>query len=84
VGKANHPANTPPVACPPLPSLRAKRSNPELKQRLDCFVASAPRNDGSSIFDGRGAKSAFAHHDHPGKLARPAKTELAARRHHPA
>src|ERR1700754_2397554 len=31
-----------------FPSLRAKRSNPEsraLKQRLDCFVASAPRND---------------------------------------
>jgi hypothetical protein len=28
------------------PSLRAKRSNPELQARLDCFVASAPRNDG--------------------------------------
>ncbi|WIG53042.1 MAG: hypothetical protein OJF48_003962 [Afipia sp.] len=27
-------------------SLRAKRSNPALnKQGLDCFVASAPRND---------------------------------------
>src|ERR1700736_5777947 len=31
------------------PSLRAKRSNPAFapsKRKLDCFVASAPRNDG--------------------------------------
>jgi hypothetical protein len=36
------------VFLPPdsLPSLRAKRSNPEPQTRLDCFVASAPRNDG--------------------------------------
>jgi hypothetical protein len=25
--------------------LRAKRSNPERQKELDCFVASAPRND---------------------------------------
>ncbi|MDD1527042.1 hypothetical protein C7U92_06065 [Bradyrhizobium sp. WBOS7] len=32
----------------PTPSLRAKRSNPEISPRdsLDCFVARAPRNDG--------------------------------------
>ncbi|PWB83395.1 MAG: hypothetical protein C3F11_06750 [Methylocystaceae bacterium] len=31
----------------PLPSLRAKRSNPQAVGRiLDCFVAFAPRNDG--------------------------------------
>src|ERR1700704_3907283 len=29
------------------PSLRAKRSNPEPQERLDCFVADAPRNDGT-------------------------------------
>src|SRR6267143_2041060 len=28
-------------------SLRAKRSNPEPQERLDCFVADAPRNDGT-------------------------------------
>jgi hypothetical protein len=27
------------------PSLRAPRSNPETQESLDCFVASAPRND---------------------------------------
>jgi hypothetical protein len=27
------------------PSLRAKRSNPEPQERMDCFVADAPRND---------------------------------------
>nr|QDP21816.1 hypothetical protein FNV92_06400 [Bradyrhizobium cosmicum] len=32
----------------PAPSLRAQRSNPDCLYRgsLDCFVASAPRNDG--------------------------------------
>jgi hypothetical protein len=31
------------------PSLRAKRSSPELRApKLDCFATSAPRNDGSS------------------------------------
>jgi hypothetical protein len=30
--------------------LRAKRSNPEgNKQKLDCFVARAPRNDGEMV-----------------------------------
>ncbi|MDR6305440.1 hypothetical protein GGQ85_003162 [Nitrobacter vulgaris] len=36
----------------PLPSLRAKRSNPVLprsKHRLDCFVTNAPRNDGTNV-----------------------------------
>src|SRR6267378_1440144 len=28
-------------------SLRAKRSNPEPQERMDCFVADAPRNDGT-------------------------------------
>ena len=34
----------------PMPSLRAKRSNPEFDRgdSLDCFVAFAPRNDVAS------------------------------------
>src|SRR5579883_488380 len=38
--------------CYQLPSLRAKRSNPEsLSGILDCFLASAPRNEGDSDID---------------------------------
>ncbi|MVT75366.1 hypothetical protein GPL20_20390 [Bradyrhizobium cajani] len=39
---------SPRIALPQAPSLRAERSNPESfrSDSLDCFVARAPRNDG--------------------------------------
>src|SRR5260370_13201663 len=38
-----------------MPSLRAQRSNPSRskKERMDCFVARAPRNDGCNRFQRR-------------------------------